>query len=39
MFPFLVFMLISGIKINREVIILNKVEAKISNMFNLINQR
>lgn len=36
---FLVFMLISGIKTNTEVIILNKVKAKISNMFNLINNR
>lgn len=36
---FLVFLLISGIKTNTEVIILNNVEAKISNMLNLINNR
>lgn len=36
MFPFLVFPLINGIKINTEVIILNKTEAGISNVFNLI---
>lgn len=39
MYPFLFFMLINGIKMNTEVIILNKVEAKVSNTFNVINQR
>lgn len=36
MFPFLVFPLINGIKNNIEVIIMNKTEAGISNVFNLI---
>lgn len=39
MFSFLAFTLISSMKINTDVIKLNKVEAEIRNMLNLINDR